>query len=115
VKRPKENVHTLLKGVDAREKVRMWMVGWSGMPAKAAPLTEMGEGQIVEMLISELKVNFGVKVSSKIILDREGEEVVVATTIYVMLGGSNCGGVERHTGGHGEGGDKGYKGRLEAD
>ncbi len=70
VKRPEENVHTLTKGVDTWEKVRMRMVGWSGIPARAAPLTEIGEGKIVETLISELKVNFGVKVSSKIILDR---------------------------------------------
>jgi hypothetical protein len=90
VKRPEENVHTLPKGVDAWEKVRMRMVGWSGMPARAAPMTEVGEGQIVETLIGELKVNFGVKVSGNIILDREGEEVVVASTVYVMLGGSNC-------------------------
>ncbi len=91
VKRPEEHVYTLPKGVEAWEKVRMRMVGWSGMPAWAAPLTEMGDPVIVERLqISELKVNFRVKVSSHIILDRSAEEAVVTSTVYMKLGGSNC-------------------------
>jgi hypothetical protein len=91
VKRPEENVHTLPKGVEAWEKVRMRMVGWAGMPARAGPMTEVGEAMIVEQLITELRMNFGLRLSINIILDRSvgGEEVVAATT-YVMLGGSNC-------------------------
>jgi hypothetical protein len=91
VKRPEENVHTLPKGVEAWEKVRMRMVGWAGMPARAGPLTEAGEAMIVEQLITDLKTNFGLRLSFKVILDRSvGGEDVVATTTYVMLGGSNC-------------------------
>jgi hypothetical protein len=89
VKRPEENVHTLPKGVEDYEKVRLRMVGWSGMPARAAPLTEAGEGEIVGTLIEELRINFGVRVSESIDQDRS-VTVVVQTTMYVMLGGSNC-------------------------
>ncbi len=60
VKRPEENIHTLLKGMKDYEKVRLRMVGGSGMPARAAPLREAGEGEIVEVLVEELKENFGV-------------------------------------------------------
>jgi hypothetical protein len=92
VRRPEEHVYTLPKGVvEAWEKVRMSMVGWSGMPAWASPLTEMGDAVIVERLqINELKVNFRVKVSSHIILDRSAEEAVVTSIVYMKLGGSNC-------------------------
>jgi hypothetical protein len=90
VKRPEENIHTLPKGVEDYEKVRLRMVGWSGMPARAAPLTEAGEGEIVEVLVEELRVNFGVRVSENIDQDRT-VTVEVKTTGYVMLGGSNCG------------------------
>ncbi len=91
VKRPEENVHTLPKGVEAWEKVRMRMVGWSGMPARAGPLTEAGEAAVVEQLIMDLKMNFGVRISFNLILDRSaGGETEVVSTSYVMLGGSNC-------------------------
>jgi hypothetical protein len=89
VRRPEENVHTLPKGVEDYEKVRRIMVGWSGMPARATPLTEAGEGEIVETLVEELRTNFGVRVSENIDQDRS-VTVVVQTTRYVMLGGSNC-------------------------
>jgi hypothetical protein len=60
--------------------VRMRMVGWSGMPARAASLTKDGEAAVVEQLIRDLKTNFGVRVSNNIILDRSsGGEVEVAT------------------------------------
>jgi hypothetical protein len=58
VRRPEENVHTLPKGVEAWEKARMRMVGWSGMPARAGLLTEAGEAAVVEQLIMDLKTNF---------------------------------------------------------
>jgi len=46
---------------------------------------------IVEQLVTDLKTNFGLRLSFNIIMDRSvGGEVVVATTTYVMLGGSNC-------------------------
>jgi hypothetical protein len=36
-------------------------------------------------------MNFGMRLSLNLILDRSaGGEIVVATTTYVMLGGSNC-------------------------
>jgi hypothetical protein len=59
------------------------------MPARAAPLTEAGEGEIVETLVEELRTNFGVRVSKNIGQDRS-VTVVVQTTRYVMLCGSNC-------------------------
>ncbi len=76
VKRPEENVHTLPKGVEDYEKVKLRMVGWSGMPARAAPLTEAGEGEIVETLVEELRTNFGVRVSENIDQDRSVTVVV---------------------------------------
>jgi hypothetical protein len=91
VKRPEEIVHTLPKGVEAWEKVRMRMVGWSGMPARAGMLTEAGEAAVVEQLITDLKTNFGVRISLNLVLDRSaGGEAEVVSTSYVMLGGSNC-------------------------
>ncbi len=84
VKRPEEHVYTLPKGVDCGglgegEYEDGWMV-------RAAPLTEMGDAVIVERLqVSELKVNFRVKVSSHIILDRSGEEAVLTSTVYMKL------------------------------
>jgi hypothetical protein len=65
----------------------MRMVGWPGMPARAAPLTEAA---VVEQLITDLKTNFGVRVNYNIMLDRScGGEVEVATKSFVLLGGSN--------------------------
>ncbi len=89
VKRPEENVHTLPKAVEAYEKIRMRVVGWPGMPARAAPLTPEGEGKIMERLVEDLQRNFGVRVSENLCMDR-CVAVQTTATVYRMLGGSHC-------------------------
>jgi hypothetical protein len=89
VKRPEENVHTLPKAVEAYEKIRMRVVGWPGMPARAAPLLPEGEGRIMERLVEDLRRNFGVRVSENLCMDR-CVAVQTSATVYRMLGGSHC-------------------------
>jgi hypothetical protein len=89
VKRPEENVHTLPKAVEAYEKIRMRVVGWPGMPARAAPLSPEGEGRIMERLVEDLRRNFGVRVSENLCMDRS-VAVQTSATVYRMLGGSHC-------------------------
>jgi hypothetical protein len=85
-----ERLHTVPRGVEGFEKVYMRCTGWSGMPERVTPLSSKGEAAVVGQLIGELRSSFGVRVSEKLVLDREKVEVVVENE-YVVWGSSNGG------------------------
>jgi len=89
-KNVEERLHTVPKGVEGYEKVYMRCTGWSSMPERVAPLSKAGERAIVAQLVRDLKDNFGVRVSEKLVLDREYEAARVENE-YVVWGGSNAG------------------------
>jgi len=53
-------------------------------------LSKAGEKAIISQLVRDLKDNFGVRVSEKLVLDRDYEAVRVENE-YVVWGGSNAG------------------------
>jgi hypothetical protein len=83
-------VHTVPRGVEGFEKVYMRCTGWSGMPERVTPLSSEGESAIVGQLVSELRSSLGVRVSGKLILDREQVEAVVENE-YEIWGSINGG------------------------
>jgi hypothetical protein len=86
---PEEKVDTLLKKVGGYERVRVRSIIWHNMPERMKPLSQEGEKIIVDTLVEELRQNFGVRVSSRLILSREGGEGRPVTK-YVVMGGSNA-------------------------
>jgi hypothetical protein len=60
------------------------------MPERVSPLCRTGEQAIISTLVRELKDSFGVRVSEKLILDRD-TEVERVENEYVVWGGSNAG------------------------
>ncbi len=89
VKDPEEKVDTLLKKVGGYERVRVRSVIWQNMPARMKPLSQEGEKAIIDTLVEELGYNFGVRVSSKLQLSREGGDGKPVTK-YTVMGGSNA-------------------------
>jgi hypothetical protein len=89
VKDPEEKVDTLLKKVGGYERVRVRSVIWQNMPARMKPLSQEGEKAIVDTLVEELRYNFGVRVSSKLQLSREGRDGKPVTK-YAVMGRSNA-------------------------
>jgi hypothetical protein len=85
-----ERLHTVPKGVEGYEKVYLRCTGWINMPERVTPLCRAGEQAIITTLVRELKDNFGVRVSEKLILDRD-TEVERVENEYVVWGGSNAG------------------------
>jgi hypothetical protein len=85
-----ERLHTVPKGVEGYDKVYMRCTGWSNMPERVTPLSKVGEKAIISQLVRDLKDNFGVRVSEKLVLDRDYEAVRVENE-YVVWGGSNAG------------------------
>jgi hypothetical protein len=85
-----ERLHTVPKGVEGFEKMYMRCTGWSGMPERVSPLNSEGEAAIVGQLVGELRSSFGVRVSQRLVLDRERVEAVVENE-YVVWGSSNGG------------------------
>jgi hypothetical protein len=85
-----ERLHTVPRGVEGFEKVYMRCTGWSGMPERVGPLSSEGEAAIVGQLVGELRSSFGVRVSQRLVLDREKVEAVVENE-YVVWGSSNGG------------------------
>jgi hypothetical protein len=85
-----ERLHTVPRGVEGFEKVYMRCTGWSGMPERVGPLSSEGEAAIVGQLVGELRSSFGVRVSQRLVLDREKVEPVVENE-YVVWGSSNGG------------------------
>ena len=85
-----ERLHTVPKGVEGFEKMYMRCTGWSGMPERVSPLSSEGEAAIVGQLVGELRSSFGVRVSQRLVLDREKVEAVVENE-YVTWGSSNGG------------------------
>jgi hypothetical protein len=88
VPEPQEEMHTVPKGVNTKDKVRYKALGWADTPIMVAPLNEKGEREIIGSLVHELKVNFGAKISSNLSLDRNatgsGKNLK-----YIIIGGSN--------------------------
>jgi hypothetical protein len=86
---PEEHQHTLPKGVGVWDKIRIRSVGWPNMPERMEPLTEEDEGELIDMLVRELKMNYGVRVSEK--LDH-GRDRTVRSGVdeYVVIGASNA-------------------------
>jgi hypothetical protein len=82
-----ERLHTVPRGVEGFEKIYMRCTGWSGMPERVSPLNSEGEAAIVGQLVGELRSSFGVRVSQKLVLDREKVEAVVENE-YVVWGSS---------------------------
>ncbi len=76
-------MHTVPKGVEGFEKTYMRCTGWSGMPERVSPLSCEGEAAIVGQLVGELRSSFGVRVSQKLVLDREKVEAVVENEYVV--------------------------------
>jgi hypothetical protein len=72
-KNVEERLHTVPKGVEGYDKVYMRCTGWSNMPERVTPLSKAGEKAIISQLVRELKENFGVRVSEKLVLDRDYE------------------------------------------
>jgi hypothetical protein len=68
-----ERLLTVPKGVKGYEKVYLRCTGWTNMPERVTPLCRAGEQAIISTLVRELKDNFGVRVSEKLILDRDIE------------------------------------------
>jgi hypothetical protein len=60
------------------------------MLERVSPLNSEGEAAIVGQLVGELRSSFGVRVSQKMVLDREKVEAVVENE-YVVWGSSNGG------------------------
>jgi hypothetical protein len=60
------------------------------MPERVSPLSKAGEKVIISQLVKDLKENFGVRVSEKLVLDRD-YEVARVENEYVVWGGSNAG------------------------
>jgi hypothetical protein len=89
-KNVEERLHTVPRGVEGYEKAYMRCTGWSNMPERVAPLSKVGEKAIMAQLVKDLKDNFGVRVSEKLVLDREYEAARVENE-YVVWGGSNAG------------------------
>jgi hypothetical protein len=89
VKDPEEKVDTLLKKVGGYDRVRVRSVIWQNMPARMKPLSPEGEKAIVDTLVEELRYNFGVRVSGRLQLSREGGEGKPVIQ-YAVLGGSNA-------------------------
>jgi hypothetical protein len=85
-----ERLHTVPRGVEGFEKVYMRCTGWSGMPERVGPLSREGEAAIVGQLVGELRSSFGVRVSQRLVMDRENVEAVVENE-YVVWGSSNGG------------------------
>jgi hypothetical protein len=85
-----ERLHTVPRGVEGFEKVYMRCTGWSGMPERVGPLSSEGEAAIVGQLVGELRSSFGVRVSQRLVMDRENVEAVVENE-YVVWGSSNGG------------------------
>jgi hypothetical protein len=59
------------------------------MPARMKLLSQEGEKAIVDTLVEELRYNFGVRVSSKLQLSREGRDGKPVTK-YAVMGRSNA-------------------------
>ncbi len=76
--------------MEGYEKVYLRCTGWLNMPERVSPLCRAGEQAIISTLVRELKDNFGVRVSEKLILDRD-IEVERVENEYVVWGGSNAG------------------------
>ncbi len=72
VKDPEEIVETLLREVEGWKKMRVRSVGWANMPERMKPLSEEGERCVLDLLMDELRVNFGVRVSGSLDYSREG-------------------------------------------
>ncbi len=89
-KNVEERLHTVPKGVEGYDKVYMRCTGWSNMPERVTPLSKVGEKAIISQLVRELRDNFGVRVSEKLVLDRDYEATGVENE-YVVWGGSNAG------------------------
>jgi hypothetical protein len=73
VTNPEERVDLLLKKVDGYERVRVRSAVWEDMPERMLPLTVEGEQVILGTLTEELRRNFGVKVSGRLEMKREGK------------------------------------------
>ncbi len=86
VKDPEEKVDMLLKKVGGYERVRVRSVIWQNMPARMRPLSPEGEKAIIETLVEDLRHNFGVRVSSRLLLSREGGEGKPATKFFFNNG-----------------------------
>ncbi len=82
-KNVEERLHTVPKGVEGYEKVYMRCTGWSSMPERVSPLSKAGEKAIVSQLVRDLKDNFGVRVSEKLVLDRVYEAARVENEYIV--------------------------------
>jgi hypothetical protein len=89
VKDPEEIVETLLREVEGWKKMRVRSVGWENMPERMKPLSEEGERSVLDHLMDELRVNFGVRVSGSLDYSREGGAVQTVYK-YAVLGGSNA-------------------------
>ena len=89
-KNVEERLHTVPKGVEGYEKVYLRCTGWINMPERVTPLSRAGEQAIISTLVRDLKDSFGVRVSEKLILDRD-TEVERVENEYVVWGGSNAG------------------------
>ncbi len=89
VANPEVRVDTLLKKVDGWDRVRVKSAVWENMPERMLPLSEEEERMIVETLVEELRVNFGVRVSNSLIMTREGGNVQ-PTFKYAVIGGSTA-------------------------
>ncbi len=78
-----ERLHTVPRGVEGFEKIYMRCTGFSGMPERVSPLNSEGEAAIVGQLVGKLRSSFGVRVSQKMVLDREKVEAVVENEYVV--------------------------------
>ncbi len=108
-----ERLHTVPKGVKGYEKVYMRCTGWSSMPERVTPLSKVGEKAIISQLVKDLKDNFGVRVSDKLVLDREYEAARVENE-YVVWGGQYAGRLAEVMGKDGSEGCEGDAGGVEA-
>jgi hypothetical protein len=88
---PEEKVDLLLKEVEGYAKVRVRSIAWANMPERMSPLSMEDEVQIVKAMVSELRDNFGVRVSGNLIHIRDRIEGLVKVYKYGVLGASNAG------------------------
>jgi len=88
VTNPKEEVHLVPRGVNTKEKIRYTSVGWKNTPTLVKPLSEEAEAEVLASLVGELRTNFGARLSSNLVMDRNGNGGGRVWE-YVMIGGSN--------------------------
>jgi hypothetical protein len=86
VKDPEEIVETLLREVEGWKKMRVRSVAWANMLERMKLLSEEGEKCVLDLLMDELRINFGVRVSRSLDYSREGGRCRPCTSMQCLEG-----------------------------